>query len=98
MKVLIITVILLLGLDMGQSIPSKRLSCYKKTLRDRKCNDLGLERMRPIDSLQNHYWEGNDCDIVCYCYPLELLCCPRAVFFGSKISVVIPCETSETGP
>ncbi|KAF7710074.1 hypothetical protein C0J45_1271 [Silurus meridionalis] len=76
MKVLIITVILLLGLDMGQSIPSKRLSCYKKTLRDRKCNDLGLERMRPIDSLQNHYWEGNDCDIVCYCYPLELLCCP----------------------
>ncbi|MCI4376038.1 hypothetical protein PGIGA_G00183520 [Pangasianodon gigas] len=98
MKVLTISVILLLGLHMGDAIPSNRGSCYKKIVKDRNCHDIGLERMRPIDSLQNHYWEGNECDVVCYCNFLELLCCPRTVFFGSKISFVIPCKTSETGP
>ncbi|KAB5581359.1 hypothetical protein PHYPO_G00174690 [Pangasianodon hypophthalmus] len=98
MKVLTISVFLLLGLHMGDAIPSNRGSCYKKIVKDRNCHDIGLERMRPIDSLQNHYWEGNECDVVCYCNFFELLCCPRTVFFGSKISFVIPCKTSETGP
>ncbi|XP_058242658.1 scrapie-responsive protein 1-like [Hemibagrus wyckioides] len=96
MKVLLIVVVLLLVLDHGDAIPSNRWSCYKKLVKDRNCHDTGLERMRPIDSLQNHYWEGDECDVVCYCNHLELLCCPRDVFFGSKISFVIPCRMSET--
>ncbi|CDQ80070.1 unnamed protein product [Oncorhynchus mykiss] len=36
---------------------------------------------------------GNKCDMVCYCNFSELLCCPRDVFFGPKISFIIPCKT-----
>lgn len=78
MKVLLIVVVLLLVLHHAcDAIPTNRWSCYKKLVKDRNCRDTGLERMRPIDSLENHYWEGNECDVVCYCNHLELLCCPR---------------------
>lgn len=72
-----IAVFLLLGLHMRDAIPSNRWSCYKKSVKDRNCHGAGLDSMRPIDSLQNHYWEGNECDVVCYCSLHELLCCPR---------------------
>ncbi|XP_053357466.1 scrapie-responsive protein 1-like isoform X2 [Clarias gariepinus] len=97
MKALIIVVLVLLHVHVQDAIPSNRWSCYRKKVKDRNCLDVGPERMRPIESLKNHYWEGNECDIVCYCNLLELLCCPRTVFFGSKISFVIPCKTSDTG-
>ncbi|XP_066534290.1 scrapie-responsive protein 1-like [Hoplias malabaricus] len=96
MKVLLLVVILLV-LHAVDAVPSNRWSCYKKFLKDRNCHniDSGSERMRPIDSLQNHFWEGNSCDSVCFCNFKALLCCPRNVFFGPKISFVIPCETPE---
>uniref|UniRef100_A0A8C7FMY9 Stimulator of chondrosis 1 n=1 Tax=Oncorhynchus kisutch TaxID=8019 RepID=A0A8C7FMY9_ONCKI len=99
MKALLIAAILLVGLlAMGsEAIPSNRWSCYKKVLKDRDCRNVGISNgvatMRPIDSLQNHFWEGNKCDMVCYCNFSELLCCPRDVFFGPKISFIIPCKT-----
>lgn len=77
MKVMVIVVVLLLGLHTGAAIPSNRWSCYKKTVRDRNCHEIGPGRMRPIDSLQNHYWEDDECDVVCYCNLFEMLCCPR---------------------
>ncbi|XP_062850832.1 scrapie-responsive protein 1-like [Trichomycterus rosablanca] len=92
MKVLLFTAVLL---HMGYTIPQNRLSCYKKVLKDSECPNVGQDRMRRIDSLQNHYWEDNDCTVVCYCNFRELLCCPRQIFFGPKISYVIPCKTSE---
>ncbi|XP_072533253.1 scrapie-responsive protein 1-like [Salminus brasiliensis] len=97
MKALLLVAILLLGLHAGHAVPSSRWSCYKKVLKDRNCHNvaIGLETMRPIGSLYNHYWDGNSCDMVCYCNFSELLCCPRDVFFGPTISFVIPCETSE---
>ncbi|KAM9399773.1 scrapie-responsive protein 1-like isoform 2-T2 [Salvelinus alpinus] len=99
MKALLIAAILLVGLlAMGsEAIPSNRWSCYKKVLKGRDCRNVGISNgvanMRPIDSLQNHFWEGNKCDMVCYCNFSELLCCPRDVFFGPKISFIIPCKT-----
>ncbi|XP_045572567.1 scrapie-responsive protein 1 isoform X1 [Salmo salar] len=99
MKPLLIAAILLVGLlAMGsEAIPSNRWSCYKKVLKGRDCRNVGISNgvanMRPIDSLQNHFWEGNKCDMVCYCNFSELLCCPRDVFFGPKISFIIPCKT-----
>ncbi|KAL2097473.1 hypothetical protein ACEWY4_006680 [Coilia grayii] len=94
MKALIITALLLLGLYSSLAIPSNRWSCNKKVLRDKNCHDIanGMGQMRPIDSLQNHFWEGKKCDVVCYCNFSELLCCPRDIFFGPKISFVIPCK------
>ncbi|XP_017556954.1 scrapie-responsive protein 1 isoform X1 [Pygocentrus nattereri] len=99
MKVLLLVAILLLGLHAGTALPLNRWSCYRKVLKDRNCHNVvsGLEMMRPIDSLQNHYWEDKSCDMVCYCNFSELLCCPRDIFFGPKISFVIPCDTAEAG-
>ncbi|XP_035275017.1 scrapie-responsive protein 1-like [Anguilla anguilla] len=95
MKPSVVAAILLLGLLTSDAMPSSRVSCYKKVLKDRNCHHVanGIDLMRPIDSLQNHFWEGNKCDMVCYCNFNELLCCPRDVFFGPKISFVIPCKT-----
>ncbi|KAL6487736.1 hypothetical protein MHYP_G00043620 [Metynnis hypsauchen] len=99
MKVLLLVAILLLGLHAGTALPSNRWSCYRKVLKDRNCHNVasGFEMMRPIDFLQNHYWEDKSCDMVCYCNFSELLCCPRDIFFGPKISFVIPCDTAEAG-
>ncbi|XP_076845672.1 scrapie-responsive protein 1-like [Brachyhypopomus gauderio] len=97
MKVLHVVGILLLGLHAGGGTPTSRWSCNRKVLKDRDCHSAAnkLEKIRPIDSLQDHYWEGTECDTVCFCNFRELLCCPRNVFFGPKISVVIPCKMSE---
>ncbi|KAJ8000626.1 hypothetical protein DPEC_G00182320 [Dallia pectoralis] len=99
MNALFIAATLLVGLlgTGSDAIPSNRWSCYKKVLKDRNCHHIGFSNgvaaLRPIDSLQNHFWEGKTCDTVCYCNFRELLCCPRDVFFGPKISFIIPCKT-----
>ncbi|XP_062334207.1 scrapie-responsive protein 1-like isoform X1 [Osmerus eperlanus] len=95
MKDLLLAVTLLLAHLSVNAMPSNRLSCYKKVLIDRDCHSVanGVDHIRPINSLQNHFWQGNKCDMVCYCNFSELLCCPRDVFFGPKISFVIPCRT-----
>ncbi|XP_046872085.1 scrapie-responsive protein 1-like isoform X3 [Hypomesus transpacificus] len=95
MKALLLAVTLLLAHLSVNAMPSNRWSCYKKVLIDRDCHSVanGVDHIRPIDSLQNHFWQGNKCDMVCYCNFSELLCCPRDVFFGPKISFVIPCRT-----
>ncbi|KAK1791970.1 hypothetical protein P4O66_013202 [Electrophorus voltai] len=97
MNVLHVMAILLLGLHAGGGSPTRGWSCSRKVLKDQDCRSIPskLEKMRPMDSLQYHYWEGNHCDTICYCNFRELLCCPRNVFFGPKISFVIPCKTSE---
>ncbi|XP_060103355.1 scrapie-responsive protein 1 [Heteronotia binoei] len=77
--------------------PSGRLSCYRKMLRDHDCHRIpeGMTSLRSIDgSLQDHFWEGKGCEMVCYCSFSELLCCPKSIFFGPKISFVIPCNTA----
>ncbi|KAK6494174.1 scrapie-responsive protein 1-like [Huso huso] len=87
----------LVGFLAIDAIPSSRLSCYKKILKDRNCHNIpnGMEPLRPIEkALQDHFWEGEGCEIVCYCNFSELLCCPRDVFFGPKISFVIPCNSA----
>uniref|UniRef100_A0AAY5L2S2 Stimulator of chondrosis 1 n=1 Tax=Esox lucius TaxID=8010 RepID=A0AAY5L2S2_ESOLU len=83
MNALLIAASLLVGLlgTGSDAIPSNRWSCYKKFLKDRDCHNIGITNgvatLRPIDSLQNHFWEGKKCDMVCYCNFRELLCCPR---------------------
>ncbi|XP_066488998.1 scrapie-responsive protein 1 [Tiliqua scincoides] len=83
---------MLLGVNM---IPPGYLSCSQKVLKDRNCHRIpeGAASLRPIDgSLQDHFWEGKGCEMVCYCNFNELLCCPKDIFFGPKISFVIPCN------
>ncbi|XP_041964554.1 scrapie-responsive protein 1-like [Alosa pseudoharengus] len=94
MKAVLIAALLLLGLYNSHAVSLNRWSCNKKVLKDKNCHDIasGMGQMRPIDSLQNHFWEGKKCDVVCYCNFRELLCCPRDMFFGPKISFVIPCK------
>uniref|UniRef100_A0A670ITV2 Stimulator of chondrosis 1 n=1 Tax=Podarcis muralis TaxID=64176 RepID=A0A670ITV2_PODMU len=60
--------------------PSGRLSCYRKILKDHNCHRVpeGVASLRPIDGLlQDHFWEGKGCEMVCYCNFNELLCCPK---------------------
>uniref|UniRef100_A0A8D0BRH5 Stimulator of chondrosis 1 n=1 Tax=Salvator merianae TaxID=96440 RepID=A0A8D0BRH5_SALMN len=77
--------------------PTSRLSCYRKILKDHNCHsipEVGTS-LRPIDSLlEDHFWEGTGCEMVCYCNFNELLCCPKGIFFGPKISFVIPCNSA----
>ncbi|XP_048852625.1 scrapie-responsive protein 1-like [Brienomyrus brachyistius] len=96
MKISLVAAILFVALLTGDATPSNRLSCYKKVLKNRDCHNIanGIDMLRPIDSLQNHFWEGSKCDVVCFCNFSELLCCPRDVFFGPKISFVIPCKNA----
>ncbi|XP_078533805.1 scrapie-responsive protein 1 [Lissotriton helveticus] len=89
--------VLLLCVLLGASAtPASRLSCYKKILKDRNCHNIpeGLGDLRPMSgNLQDHFWEGKGCEMVCYCNFSELLCCPKDIFFGPKISFVIPCNS-----
>uniref|UniRef100_A0A8C5PGH3 Stimulator of chondrosis 1 n=1 Tax=Leptobrachium leishanense TaxID=445787 RepID=A0A8C5PGH3_9ANUR len=90
-------VVLLIAFVTIHASPTGRLSCYKKVLRDRDCHNVpeGVENLRPLDgNLQDHFWDGNRCEMVCYCNFNELLCCPKDIFFGPKISFVIPCNSS----
>ncbi|XP_069797236.1 scrapie-responsive protein 1-like [Narcine bancroftii] len=89
--------LMLLGVLLAaQAVPSNRTSCYKKMLRGRSCHNIlqGTDRLRPIDQgLVDHFWDGDRCEVVCYCSFRELLCCPKDIFFGPKISFVIPCNS-----
>ncbi|XP_030740428.1 scrapie-responsive protein 1 [Echinops telfairi] len=83
---------LLLG---GQAMPASRLSCYRKILRDGNCHNLpeGVADLTLIDAnVQDRFWNGQGCEMTCYCNFRELLCCPKDIFFGPKISFVIPCN------
>ncbi|XP_073433565.1 scrapie-responsive protein 1 [Dendrobates tinctorius] len=76
--------------------PAGRLSCYKKFLRDRNCHNIpeGVDDLLPLNgNLRDHFMQGAGCEIVCYCNFNELFCCPKDIFFGPKISFVIPCNT-----
>ncbi|KAM4709882.1 scrapie-responsive protein 1 [Discoglossus pictus] len=97
MKILQAAILLITVLEISAT-PTARLSCYKKILRDRNCHSIpeGVSNLRPVDGrLQDHFWHGKGCEIVCYCNFNELLCCPKDVFFGPKISFVIPCNTHD---
>ncbi|XP_005373597.1 PREDICTED: scrapie-responsive protein 1 [Chinchilla lanigera] len=79
----------------AQGMPSNRLSCYRKILKDRNCHSLpeGVTELTQIDvNVPDHFWDGKGCEMACYCNFSELLCCPRDVFFGPKISFLIPCN------
>ncbi|XP_029431857.1 scrapie-responsive protein 1 isoform X2 [Rhinatrema bivittatum] len=81
----------------ASATPTTRLSCYKKVLRDRNCHNIpeGLAGLRQTHGkLQDHFWHGKGCELVCYCNFSELLCCPTDIFFGPKISFVIPCNSA----
>ncbi|NWI87150.1 SCRG1 protein, partial [Pitta sordida] len=77
------------------AVPSQRPSCYKRLLKDHNCHNISdsRENLRQIDGLQDHFWEGNGCKVICFCNLNELLCCPKDIFFGPKISFVIPCNS-----
>ncbi|NXI90151.1 SCRG1 protein, partial [Psophia crepitans] len=92
-----VSVLLLLSTLLGTpAAPSRRPSCYRRALRDHNCHSIpeGMENLRQVDDgLQDHFWEGEGCEVICYCNLNELLCCPKDIFFGPKISFVIPCNS-----
>ncbi|NXF35010.1 SCRG1 protein, partial [Nyctibius bracteatus] len=93
-----VPVLLLLSTLLGTpAVLSRRHSCYKRVLKDHhNCHNIpeGTENLRQIDDgLQDHFWEGKGCKAICYCNLNELLCCPKDIFFGPKISSVIPCNS-----
>ncbi|XP_030735084.1 scrapie-responsive protein 1 isoform X1 [Globicephala melas] len=96
MKFIVLAVTVGLTLLLGvQAMPANRLSCYRKILKDRNCHNLpeGVADLTKIDvNIQDHFWDGKGCEMICYCNFSELLCCPKDVFFGPKISFVIPCN------
>ncbi|XP_044153094.1 scrapie-responsive protein 1 [Bufo gargarizans] len=92
----IVQVALLLCVVWGISAtPTGRLSCYKKILKDRNCHNIpeGVEDLPLNENRQDHFLQGAGCEMVCYCNFNELLCCPKGIFIGPKISFVIPCNT-----
>ncbi|XP_058406347.1 scrapie-responsive protein 1 [Diceros bicornis minor] len=96
MKFIALAVTVGLTLLLGvQAMPANRLSCYRKILKDRNCHNLpeGVADLTKMDvNVQDHFWDGKGCEMICYCNFSELLCCPKDVFFGPKISFVIPCN------
>ncbi|XP_036619933.1 scrapie-responsive protein 1 [Trichosurus vulpecula] len=94
MKITALMVLLNLLLG-GHAMSTNRLSCYRKILKDRNCHNIpeGVADLKQIDRhLQDHFWNGKGCEMICYCNFTELLCCPKDIFFGPKISFVIPCN------
>uniref|UniRef100_A0A8C6RSJ3 Scrapie responsive gene 1 n=2 Tax=Nannospalax galili TaxID=1026970 RepID=A0A8C6RSJ3_NANGA len=95
MKFMVLITIGLTVLLGVQAMPSNRLSCYRKMLKDRNCHNLpeGRADLTQIDiNIQHHFWDGKGCEMICYCNFSELLCCPKDIFFGPEISFVIPCD------
>ncbi|XP_073512369.1 scrapie-responsive protein 1 [Phyllobates terribilis] len=95
MKVVQVALLLFAMCEINAT-PTGRLSCYKKILKDRNCHSIpeGVEDLLPLNgNLQDHFLQGAGCEIVCYCNFNELFCCPKDIFFGPKISFVIPCNT-----
>ncbi|KAG8453825.1 hypothetical protein GDO86_000449 [Hymenochirus boettgeri] len=72
--------VLLIAILGIRATPTNRLSCYKKILSDRNCHNIpeGLDSLTPLNrNLPDHFWDGTDCEMVCYCNFNELLCCPK---------------------
>ncbi|XP_007523069.1 scrapie-responsive protein 1 [Erinaceus europaeus] len=96
MKFIVLVFIIEMALLSGiQTLPVNRHSCYRKILKDGNCHNLpeGVPDMTKIDvNVQDHFWDGQGCEMICYCNFSELLCCPKDIFFGPKISFVIPCN------
>ncbi|NXY90702.1 SCRG1 protein, partial [Alcedo cyanopectus] len=96
-----VSVLLLLGTLLGTILgtpaaPSRRPSCYRRALEDHTCHNIpeSTANLRQVAAgLQDHFWEGKGCEVICYCNLNELLCCPKDIFFGAKISFVIPCNS-----
>ncbi|NXC93390.1 SCRG1 protein, partial [Certhia brachydactyla] len=90
------SVLLLLSTLLGTpAVPAQRPSCYKRALKDHSCHTIpeSQENLRHVDGLPDHFWEGKSCEVICYCNLNELLCCPKDIFFGLKMSFVIPCNS-----
>ncbi|NWX90659.1 SCRG1 protein, partial [Nothoprocta pentlandii] len=88
--------LLLSALAGARAAPAPRLSCSKRALGGHGCHGFpqAAAALRPVhESLQDHFWEGKGCETICYCSPSELLCCPKNIFFGPKISFLIPCNS-----
>lgn len=81
MKFTVLAVTVALTLLLGvQAMPANRLSCYKKILKDRNCHNLpeGVADLTKMDvNVQDHFWDGKGCEMICYCNFSELLCCPK---------------------
>ncbi|XP_037686950.1 scrapie-responsive protein 1 [Choloepus didactylus] len=98
MKFMVLAITITIGLTLlprVQAMPANRLSCYRKILKDRNCHNLpeGITDLTQVDvNVQDHFWDGKGCEMICYCNFSELLCCPKDIFFGPKISFVIPCN------
>ncbi|NXC41580.1 SCRG1 protein, partial [Penelope pileata] len=93
---MLLALLLVSALLGAHTVPSRRPLCYKRALKDHSCRSIpeGTASLRRIDgSLQDHFWEGKGCEMICYCNFKELLCCPKEIFFGLKISFVIPCNS-----
>ncbi|NXQ56634.1 SCRG1 protein, partial [Anthoscopus minutus] len=92
-----VSLLLLLSSLLGSpAMPSPRPACYKRALKDHSCDTIpeSKENLRHIHhGLQDHFWEGKGCEVICYCNLNELLCCPKDIFFGPKVSFVIPCNS-----
>lgn len=78
MKFTVLAVAIGLTLLLGvQAMPANRLSCYRKILKDRNCHSLpeGVADLTKIDvNVQDHFWDGKGCEMICYCNFSELLC------------------------
>uniref|UniRef100_A0A8C9EKL9 Stimulator of chondrogenesis 1 n=1 Tax=Pavo cristatus TaxID=9049 RepID=A0A8C9EKL9_PAVCR len=87
MKMLLV-LLLLRALLGAHTVPFRRPSCYKRVLHDHSCHSIpeGMESLRRVDeSLQDHFWEGEGCETICYCNFKELLCYPYSQHFATKI-------------
>ncbi|NWY49491.1 SCRG1 protein, partial [Chionis minor] len=85
--------LVLLGSLLGA--PAGRPACSRRALGHPGCHGIrrDAENLRQIhDGLPDHFWEGQGCEVVCYCSRDALLCCPKDIFFGARISFVIPCN------
>ncbi|KAG8504615.1 Scrapie-responsive protein 1 [Galemys pyrenaicus] len=82
MKFIVLAVTFGLSLLLGvQAMPASRLSCYRKALKDGNCHNLpeGVADLTQVDgNVQDHFWDGKGCEMICYCNFSELLCCPNS--------------------
>ncbi|NXP89314.1 SCRG1 protein, partial [Passerina amoena] len=92
----VLLLLLLSSLPGTAAVPAQRPACYKRPLQEHSCHSIpaGSDSLRHVqDALPHHFWEGKGCEVICYCNVNELLCCPKDIFFGPKISFVIPCSS-----
>ncbi|NXP15012.1 SCRG1 protein, partial [Thinocorus orbignyianus] len=92
---MVLALVLLSSFLLVTAIPSQRSSCSRRALGDLHCHSIpqDTQNLRQIQpGLQDHFWAGQGCEEICYCHQGELLCCPKDIFFGPKISFVIPCK------